>query len=312
MITRQHAEALIPTEVSREILQAAPRFSYALRLLRRLANMTAKQRTMPILSALVSAGFVSGDTGLKATTSASWEKKTIEAEEIAAVIPIPEAVLADAGYDIWGELKERILEAFGVVIDQAVFFGTDRPVHWPEGLVPQALAAGNQVALGTGMDIAADISEMMGLVEQDGFEVGAILSDVAAKGELRSLRDLNHQPIYQPSLTAGTPGLLYGIPVTHMKNGAWDSGAARILLGDFSQAVYAIRQDISYKVLDQAVITNAAGEILYNLAQQDMVALRVVMRLGWQIANPVTRLNPDGQTRFPFAVGVGAGGGGQG
>ena len=48
-------------------------------------------------------------------------------------------------------------------------------------------------------------------------------------------------------------------------------------------------------------ITNCrTGEIVYNLAQDDMVALRVVMRLGWEIPNPVNALD-ETETRFPFA-----------
>lgn len=54
------------------------------------------------------------------------------------------------------------------------------------------------------------------------------------------------------------------------------------LLADFSQAVYAIRQDITVKILDQGVIQDLdTKEIIYNLAQQDMTALRIVFRMGW-------------------------------
>jgi hypothetical protein len=53
-------------------------------------------------------------------------------------------------------------------------------------------------------------------------------------------------------------------------------------------------------VLSEAVIQDTEGNIVYNLAQQDMVALRVVMRLGVQIANPVTRRK--GKAGYPFAV----------
>jgi len=51
-----------------------------------------------------------------------------------------------------------------------------------------------------------------------------------------------------------------------------------------------------------AVIDDGAGNILFNLAQQDMVALRVVMRLGWALPNPVNRVNPNAATRYPFAI----------
>ena len=39
---------------------------------------------------------------------------------------------------------------------------------------------------------------------------------------------------------------------------------------------------------------------VYNLAQQDMIALRVVMRVGWALPNPATRLNSD-RANVPFA-----------
>jgi hypothetical protein len=63
-----------------------------------------------------------------------------------------------------------------------------------------------------------------------------------------------------------------------------------------------MRQDITYKVLDQAVIQDGAGNIVYNLAQQDMVALRAVMRLGFALPNPINAIETTAASRFPFAV----------
>ena len=50
----------------------------------------------------------------------------------------------------------------------------------------------------------------------------------------------------------------------------------------------------------KTLVAIARARYLRNLAQQDMVALRVVMRLGVQIANPVTRRK--GKAGYPFAV----------
>lgn len=65
--------------------------------------------------------------------------KYITAEEIAVIIPIPEAVLDDAEYDIWAELKPSIISAFGKVIDGAVLFSTEKPTSWPDGIATSAI-----------------------------------------------------------------------------------------------------------------------------------------------------------------------------
>ena len=80
------------------------------------------------------------------------------------------------------------------------------------------------------------------------------------------------------------------------------SDLSLLISGQWDKLVYAMRQDITYKVLDQAVIQDGSGSIVYNLAQQDMVALRAVLRLGFALPNPPTMMNETDATRFPFAV----------
>lgn len=300
IISRSNAEALIPVEYSNEIIKSVSRESAALSLMKRLPNMTRKQRNIPVLQSLPVAGFVNGDNGLKAVSNVEWGNKVITAEEIAVIIPIPEAVLDDADYDIWAEIKPLIVSEFGRVIDGAVFFGTDKPTSWPAGIVSGAVAASKTVALGTGLDIAEDINGVMALVEASGFDVNGFAGEIALKASLRGLRDQNGGLIFQPSLQAETPSTIYAQPISYVMNGAWDSATAKLVAGDWNKAVYAIRQDVTYKVLDQAVISDAQGHIIHNLAQQDMVALRCVMRLGWQLPNPVTQIG--GVSRYPFAV----------
>lgn len=302
-ITRSNAEALIPPEISTEIIKDIPFQSAAMQLFRRLPNMNTKVRQMPVLASLPMAGFVNGDTGLKPTSTASWDKKVITAEEIAVIIPIPEAVLYDADYDIWGEIRPYISQSFGQVIDGAMLFGKDKPTSWPEGIVKEAVTKTKKVVLGTGVDIAADVDSLMALIEAQGLDVNGFAGDVSIKSKLRGLRDKNNGLLFQPSLTSGTPSTLYGQSLEFVKNGSWDTSKGLMVGGDFTQAVYAIRQDMTYKILDQAVISDAAGKILLNLAQQDSVAMRVVMRLGWQIANPIRPLSgKDDANRYPFAA----------
>jgi hypothetical protein len=68
----------------------------------------------------------------------------------------------------------------------------------------------------------------------------------------------------------------------------------RAVVGDFTLAIVGVRQDIAYKVLDQAVLSDDTGKVIYNLAQQDMVA-----RYAYATATPATRAGSGG---FPFSV----------
>jgi HK97 family phage major capsid protein len=303
-ISRNNADALIPCEVSNEIIQNMPSSSAALKMFKQLPNMSAKQQTLPIAASLPNAYFLNGDTALKRTSNAEWDKLVLTAEEIAVIIPIPEAVLDDSSYDIWSALKPQIVEAFGIAIDSAVFFGNNKPASYPDAIVPSAIAAGNSVALGTGSDVADDIIGEKGLmakVEASGFKVTGFFADSTMEAKFRSLRDNNGQLLYMPALTSEVPNTLVGRELVYGDvGGSFDNSQALMIAGDFSKAVYSIRQDLTYKVLDQAIIQNSDGSIAYNLAQQDMVALRCVMRLGIQVANPVNRSCKS--AKYPFAV----------
>jgi hypothetical protein len=86
--------------------------------------------------------------------------------------------------------------------------------------------------------------------------------------------------------------------------GQWPSGSAvaSAIMFDPSEFVVGVRQDITYKVLDQAVIQDNTGAIVYNLAQQDMVAMRCVFRAGWQVSNTINYDQPVEASRYPAAV----------
>jgi HK97 family phage major capsid protein len=302
-ISRTDAGALIPETVSQEIIQGAIGQSLVLQLFRKLPNMPTNKTRMPVLSSMPTAYFVNGDTGLKQTSKISWDNKYLQVEEIACIVPIPEAVLDDSAYDIWGEVKPRIMEAFGQVIDGAVLFGVNKPASWPEDIVTGATTAGTVVTeVATGDDLVEDTNQLMAKVEDCAFDVTGFVGDITIKSKYRGLRDKNGGLLFQPSLAAGTPSTLYGQSVLYNKLGYWDITKAKMIAGDFSQAVYAMRQDITYKILDQAVIQDGTGAIVYNLAQQDMVALRCVMRLAWQLPNPINARKQVEASRYPFAI----------
>lgn len=318
LIARGDVAALVPEEVSNEIWELAPQESFALTRLPSV-RMSANQQRIPVLSGLPTAYWVDGDTGLKQTTAQAWSNKFIDIAELAVIVPIPEAVLDDAGFDIWGEVRPRLAEAIGHKIDEALFLGLDRPAILPEGLKQLAIAAGNQVtrgsvdeggqttSSGTG-DLADDFNYLFGLVEDDGYEVTDLLLDPRYRSRFRGLRDSNGQLIYVPGVPNVSPSTVYGVPTEFGMRGRWglQSGAGKVegFAGDTSSVVVGVRQDINYKLLTEATIHNADGTPAFNLAQQDMVALRATFRVGWQHRDLPTPEKPewDDSTRFPWAV----------
>jgi HK97 family phage major capsid protein len=302
IISRTDAQALIPEDVASEIIQNMTKESAALTLFRR-ATMATNQQRMPVLSALPVAYFVSGDTGLKQTTEVAWANKYLNAEEIACIVPIPEAVLEDSSFDVWGEVRPKLEEAVGRTLDAAIFFGTNKPSSWPTDIAAAAVAASNTVNRGTNNaaagGIATDISDVMGTVESDGFDVNGFVTSRSYRRYLRNARDTSGQKLLDIALNT-----IEGEKVVYALNGLWPSGSgsAELFAGDWGQFVLAVRRDMTYKILDQAVIQDNTGAIVYNLAQQDMVAMRLTFRAAWQVANPITYDQQTEANRYPVGV----------
>jgi len=315
-IDRSGTEALMPEDAAKEILQEVPNGSYVLKLARRLPNMTRAQRRLPILASLPSAYFV-GEAGragqtfgeVKQTTEAQWSNKYINAEEIACIVPIPESVLEDTDYDIWAEIKPLIVEAIGVVVDTALLYGTsdvDVPAAWPDGILVQMPVA-HLVADSFGDDLYDAIMSEGGVfskVEEDGYFVNGNVAALSMRAKLRGLRDANGEPIFVSDMKANTQYSLDGTPLEFPINGAYDPTQTLLLSGDWNKLLYSVRKDISYKMLTEGVITDTSTprQIIHNLAQDDMVALRVTFRMGWQLPNLINRIQPVEADRFPFAA----------
>lgn len=303
IISRSDAQALVPEVVSNEMLANLMTQSAAMSLFTKIP-MSTNQTRFPVLAALPTAYFVNGDTGIKQTTEANWTNKFLNVEELAAIIPIPEAVLDDVTFDVWGAIRPLLEQSIGRALDAAVLFTVNKPSSWPTGLVAGATAASNTEARGTATQaeggVAEDLNLLFGKVETDGFSPNGVVARTSFKQVVRGARDTTGQAL--ADLAAGT---LWGEPLRFVQAGLWPTpgtGAAEAIVGDFSQAVLGVRQDFTYKVLDQAAIFDTSGNLIYNLPQQDMVALRVVFRAGFQVANTINYEQETEATRYPFGV----------
>lgn len=302
--SRADAEAIIREQVVSTIFQDAPKQSVFMSLARKLPNMTSNQTRIRVLDFLPTAYWVNGDTGMKQTSKQAWDNVYINAAELAVIIPIPEAVLDDAEFDIFGEITPRVNEAIGQKVDSAIIFGVNRPAEWQNDIVTLARQAGNNVAPSGSpdyYDLILGEGGVISKVEEDGYMSTGALASMGMRAKLRGIKATDGTLIFKSDMQGSTNYALDGAPMYFPQNGAFDNTIAQLIIGDFKQAVYAIRQDITVKILDQGVIQDpATKEIAYNLAQQDMVALRVVFRMGWALPNPATRMDED-RVGCPFA-----------
>lgn len=304
-IDRSGAQALMPEEVRREIIQHMPESSAVMRLGRQLPNMSRAQLRMPILAALPQAYFVSGDTGLKKTTEQAWANKFINAEELAVIVPIPINVLDDSDYPIWPQVQPLIVEAMGAKFDRAVLYGEESPANWPTDILTAATSASHVVSRGDGADLYDELLSEDGVVahvEEDGYAVTGHVGALRLRSQLRGMRDANGHPLFTTMPQDPTRYVLDGMPIEFPRNGGVDPDQSLAISGEWDQLFFAIRRDIDFQVFREGVVQDGSGNIIYNLMQQDMVALRVTFRLGWELPNPINRVNEDDNTRFPFAA----------
>jgi HK97 family phage major capsid protein len=254
-------------------------------------------------------------TDAPAMSSLTW---TISAAELAVIVPLDENVQDDASVDIFDLYKPAIETAIGKKLDAAAIFGIDKPAAWGTlgtDIVPNAVTAANvftedadptddellELLSGTGATTADGALQAL---EDDGYEPTGALAYIRFKSRLRNLKDLDGRYIFGDAVSAGVPGSLFGVPISFTKKDIWVPASAHLVMGDFTQAVVGTRQGIRYKIFDQGVITDGAGNVVYSLMESDMIALRVTARYGFKVIADETA---DGTVLasgedFPFAV----------
>jgi len=282
-------EALVPDQVVTDIIAGAAQQSVILGRAKRTV-MSSKVSKQPVLSSLPSAEWIDGDTGLMETTSVEWKDLTMTAEELGIIVPIPDALVNDANIPLWETVKPLITEAIGLKIDEAAIFGVGKPKSWPTAIVPAATAAGNAVQ-STGVDFWKSVSDLAGKIDTGGFAVNGFAARPGLSWTLRGARDDQNRPIFDAQLTSAGQFGLFGFPLDEVRNGSWNPAAAELIAADWSKFIIGVRQDITYDMFSEGVISDANGKVILNLMQQRSKALRIFMRAGFQVANPLSRLS---------------------
>lgn len=280
-------KGFVPKPIATQIIADVTRGSSVLRLAN-VQQMTSDNQTFPVMASTPSAYWV-GEAQRIQTTKATWIFPEMVAKKIAAIIPVTREKVNDTTINVFNEIRPHLTEAFHRTIDAACLFGEGSP--FATNIFGAATGASMSVQVGTNARLDLDVSDMMALIEAKGFDVNGFISDISFKNSLRKLRDANGNQLYVQGITdkfGQTYDTLYSLPVEFNRTTAWDKTKALCIGGNWRYAIVGIREEINYEVLREATLQNVMmeDEKPLSLAENDMIAIKATMRLGFLVIKP--------------------------
>jgi HK97 family phage major capsid protein len=275
-VLKDQLSGFVPVEQAAGIMKDVTQGSTILKV-SKVEPMKSDKKKFSVLATGAGAYWV-GEGERIQTSEVTWIYPEIEAKKLAVIIPVTKEKLNDTTIDVFAELRPEIAKAFYTALDGACLFGTNSP--FAKNLFGVANAAGNKVALGTNPKLDLDVSDVMALVEESGFDVNGFVAHRGLKNKLRKLRDADGNALYVEGVNQKE---LYNEVIEYATNGAFDKTKAEIIAGNFDYSLVGVRQGIEYQILTEATLQNTLhtdGKPL-SLAEQDMVAIKATMRIGF-------------------------------
>lgn len=273
---KDNLTGFVPVEEAKGIMKDVARGSSILRL-SKVEPMTSETKKFSVMTDGPGAYWV-GEAERIQTSVASWIFPVMEAKKLAVIIPTTKEKLNDTTINVFGEMRPAIAEAFYQAIDAACLFGTNSP--FAKNIFGVADTVGNKIALGTAASLDLDVSDLMALIEDAGQDVNGFAAHYGIKNSLRKLRDGNGNALFVPGVNQNE---LYNNPIEFVRTPAWDKEQAELIAGNWNYSLVGIREGIEYEILTEATlqtVTMADGKPL-SLAEQDMIAIKATMRLGF-------------------------------
>jgi hypothetical protein len=208
-------------------------------------------------------------------------------------VVVPDAVLDDSEWDIWGAIRPLVSRAFARRLDMAVLFGQSAPTSFGPGLLARATTAAQTV------DPTADAAaDLLSAAEQV-----SITEHAPTGAAVRPGWEFTAMAARTLALAANPVGGTFPLPIAGMgittQPPYWDATKAMAIVADWSSVLYGVRSDLTFETFSTGVVQAEDGSIATNLLQEDCTALRCVMRVGHVLATPV---NGAGVAGVPVSV----------
>ncbi len=279
MYLKDELKGFVPTEQAKNIIKNVAQNSVLMKL-SNVQSMNSDKKIFNVLTDGAGAYWVGEGERIK-TSKATWIHPEMVAKKLAVIIPVTKEKLEDTTIAVFKELEEVIGEAFYKTLDSAGIFGTNSP--FAKNILKSATDAGNIIQIGTNGDgkIDLDVSDAMALVEEEDLDVTSFIARKGIKNTLRKLRDANGNQLYADGVNGGE---FYNNPIEFAQKGVWDKTKAEIIGGDFKKySLVGIRDGIKYEILTEATLQGTVDEDgkPISLAEQDLVAIKATMRVGY-------------------------------
>jgi len=282
------AGLLIPTELRNEVLRIAEtQYGLARRDMFYLPfSGPGNSRTIPTLGTSVSVVWT-GEGAKKGVTQPKFSLVQQTLKKLTAIVPMTEEILEDSMINLNTLLGQLFAEAIAKEEDIQFFAGTGAP--WT-GILNNGTVNHVDQASGDAYQLTADdLLDMIDATPTGALNGAKFYMNRQVLSIVRKIKTIDGAYVFaQP--TGTLPGSIWNYPYetsdafpTPAETG---TGDAYILFGNLKQgAIFGDKQQIRIKLLDQATISDVDDSSI-NLAEQDMVALRIVERVGYVVALP--------------------------
>lgn len=223
----------------------------------------------------------------KPVTGAELAQVTLDIVKAAGSVLLTEEVVEDADGQLIGRIDRDIRGAFGAWVDQNAL-GRNAAGAIVSSFNSELSETTQTVELGTSGDaFAVAVSSALGTIEGNGYMPTGIIAANDVGVHLRGARSAGDAtaPLYTDGYGAAPEGI-YGLPIRKTTNLQSFSAAGAVgrvvaIVGDFTQALLGIRNDVRRKVSDQATV-NVSGTD-HRLWQRNEMGVLWEMRAGFVV-----------------------------
>lgn len=242
------------TELDKNLVLYSP-----IRSVARVAPASAGEILLPKRTGTLTGAWV-GETAARTGTQPTYGQQTFVMHEIACYVDVSNRLLEDSAFNVEAELAHDFGEEFGR-IESAAFVGGDG-VGKPAGLLLNTDIEDIETA---GANIAADdLIDLFHALASFYASNGTWVMNRKTMGQIRKLKDVDGNYLWQAGLQAGTPGTILGRPVVEfpdMPDAA--PGEIPVAFGDFHQG-FRIFDRTAVSILRDPYSIQTTGQVRFH------------------------------------------------